>query len=229
MTAMTIPEQVPTMSASTQALRRRQFGETVANAVTHGVGALLSIAALAVMTAFAAPTGSAVVMTSVVVFGASMIVLYTASTVYHSVSKPGAKRILQIFDRSAIYLLIAGSYTPFCFVTLGGTTGWTLGIAVWVCAAVGILLQPLLIRRGDALNSILYAALGWCVMLVLPGLLEALPTAGLWLLAGGGLAYTSGIVFFLWERLPYSHALWHLFVLAGTALQFFCVLFYVIP
>ena len=203
--------------------------EEIANSVTHGVAALLSIAGLVVMLSMMPVTAGAATITAAAVFGASMIFLYTASTLYHAIPNLRVKRILQVLDHSAIYVMIAGSYTPFCLVTLKGTTGTMLCIAVWSIALAGIILQPVLMKRAEWLNCLLYLLLGWCVVLVFEPLMAALPSAGIWLLAAGGVVYSHGVIFYLWERIPYNHAIWHLFVLGGTALQFFSVLFYVLP
>ena len=128
-----------------------------------------------------------------------------------------------------IFVLIAGSYTPFCLVTLKGVTGIGLCIAVWSIAIVGIALQGILIKQSKWLNSLLYLAMGWLVLLVIEPLIESLPNTGLWLLTAGGLSYSLGVIFYVWKTLPYSHAIWHLFVFAGTVLQFLAVLLYVIP
>ncbi len=205
-------------------------GEEIANAVTHGVAALMSIAGLAILVGFAvAYSGSPTVITAVSVFGASMIFLYVASTLYHAIPNPKAKQILQRLDHSMIFVLIAGSYTPFCLVTLKGVTGIGLCIAVWSIAIVGIALQGILIKQSKWLNSLLYLAMGWLVLLVIEPLIESLPNTGLWLLTAGGLSYSLGVIFYIWKTLPYSHAIWHLFVFAGTVLQFLAVLLYVIP
>ena len=201
-------------------------GEEIANSVTHGVAALLSIAGLVVMLSMMPVTAGAATITAAAVFGASMIFLYTASTLYHAIPNLRVKRILQVLDHSAIYVMIAGSYTPFCLVTLKGTTGTMLCIAVWSIALAGIILQPVLMKRAEWLNCLLYLLLGWCVVLVFEPLMAALPSAGIWLLAAGGVVYSLGVIFYLWERIPYNHAIWHLFVLGGTVLQFFSVLFY---
>lgn len=205
-------------------------GEEIANAVTHGVAAILSIAGLAILVGFAAAfSGSALVVTAVSIFGASMVLLYTSSTLYHSIPYGRAKKVLQVLDHSMIYVLIAGSYTPFCLITLNGWLGFTLCSAVWVIAFVGISLQKFLLKRSDWINCALYLLMGWCVILVMKPLYQALPAGGLWLLASGGLTYTVGVIFYVWEKLPYSHAIWHVFVFAGTLLQYLAVLLYVIP
>lgn len=214
----------------TAAAAEYTVGEEIANAVTHGVAALLSIAGLTVLVSFAvAYSGSATVVTAVSIFGASMILLYTASTLYHAIPNPRAKKVLQVLDHSMIYVLIAGSYTPFCLITLKGLTGTILCVAVWMIAIAGISLQSFLLKKSDWLNCVLYLAMGWLVLGVMEPLVERLHSTGLWLLAAGGLAYTFGIVFYVWEKLPFAHAIWHVFVFVGTVLQFFSVLLYVIP
>ncbi len=215
---------------ATEHTKRYTTGEEIANAVTHGVAALMSIAGLAILVGFAvAYSGSPTVITAVSVFGASMIFLYVASTLYHAIPNPKAKRILQQLDHSMIYVLIAGSYTPFCLVTLEGATGIALCIAVWAIALAGIALQGVLIKKSKWLNSLLYLAMGWLVILVIEPLIENLANGGLWLLTAGGLSYSLGVIFYIWKAIPYSHAIWHVFVFAGTVLQFLAVLLYVIP
>lgn len=205
-------------------------GEEIANAVTHGVAALLSIAGLAVLVAFAVLySGSPKVVAAVSIFGASMVFLYTASTLYHSIPNPRAKKVLQYLDHSMIYVLIAGSYTPFCLITLQGYTGIALLCAVWLIAIAGISLQAVLLNKADWINCLLYLSMGWLAVFVIDPLVSTLDSTGLALLVAGGLAYTVGVVFYIFERIPFSHAIWHTFVFAGTSLQFFSVLFYVIP
>lgn len=206
------------------------LGEEIANSVTHGVAALFSVVGLVLMVTLAAlRSRSAVDVTAVAIFGSSMIILYTASTLYHAITNRKAKRVLQVFDHASIYLLIAGSYTPFCLITLGGSMGWTLCIVEWVLAVAGILLQPLLMRRGDFVNCLIYLAMGWMVILVMKPLAAALPSGGIWLLALGGVAYSAGVFFYVKDRIPFNHAIWHVFVFAGTVLQFLSVLLYVLP
>lgn len=205
-------------------------GEEIANAVTHGLAALLSIAGLAVLVAFAVLySGSPKVVAAVSIFGASMVFLYTASTLYHSIPNPRAKKVLQYLDHSMIYVLIAGSYTPFCLITLQGYTGIALLCAVWLIAIAGISLQAVLLNKADWINCLLYLSMGWLAVFVIDPLVSTLDSTGLALLVAGGLAYTVGVVFYIFERIPFSHAIWHTFVFAGTTLQFFSVLFYVIP
>ena len=231
MTAMkllkTNPSTAPKKCAATA---NYTIGEEIANAVTHGVAALLSVAGLCVLVAFAASySGSALVVTAVAIFGASMVCLYTASTLYHAIPNIRAKKVLQVLDHAMIYILIAGSYTPFCLVTLKGWVGITLCCAVWAIAIAGVSLQKILLKRSDWINCLLYLVMGWLVVLAIDPLLSALPEGGLWLLVLGGVAYSVGVIFYIWEKLPYGHAVWHVFVFLGTVLQFFSVLLYVIP
>ncbi len=212
------------------AVAQYTVGEEIANAVTHGVAALLSIAGLAVLVAFAVLySGSPKVVAAVSIFGASMVFLYTASTLYHSIPNPRSKKVLQYLDHSMIYVLIAGSYTPFCLITLQGYTGIALLCAVWLIAIAGISLQAVLLHKADWINCLLYLSMGWLAVFVIDPLVSTLDSTGLALLVAGGLAYTVGVVFYIFERIPFSHAIWHTFVFAGTTLQFFSVLFYVIP
>lgn len=205
-------------------------GEEIANAVTHGVATLLSIAGLVLLIVFSVRyADSALLVSSVTVFGVSLILLYLTSTLYHAIPFPKIKKVFQVLDHSMIYVLIAGSYTPFCLVTLGGTTGLILCAAEWAIALAGIVFQKVLLKRSDWLNCALYLAMGWLVLLVIKPLVAGLPAGGLALLACGGMAYSVGVIFYVWERLPFSHAIWHVFVLAGSVLQYLAVLLYVIP
>ena len=205
------------------------LGEEIANAVTHGLGLVLAIAGLAVMTAFAALYGDAWHITACAIFGASLILCYATSTLYHSIQIEKVKRVLRTLDHSAIFLLIAGTYTPFMLVSLRGPWGWSLLVAIWSLALAGIALRLLLRGRLHGLVVALYVLMGWVVVVALEPMLERVATGGLVLLAAGGLAYTGGVAFYKWRRLPYHHAIWHGFVLAGSTLHYFAVLLYVIP
>ena len=208
---------------------RYSVGEEIANSLTHGVGALLAIGGLAVLVTLAALRGDVWHVVSCSIYGGAMVVLYTASTLYHGITAPRAKNALQVFDHASIFLLIAGTYTPFTLVTLRGPWGWSLFGTVWGLAVAGIILEIAFPRRWPALALTLYIAMGWVVVVAVKPLLAVLPTGGLVLLVLGGLSYTAGIGFYAWRRLPYGHAIWHLFVLAGTIFHFFAVLFYVVP
>ncbi len=203
--------------------------EEVASSLIHGLGIVLSIAGLATLVGFAARDGGgAREIASVAVYGTTLILLYTASTLYHGVPVVRAKPVLRLLDHVAIFLLIAGTYTPFTLLTLHGTWGIALFALVWALALAGIALEWQRVRNR-ALMASLYVALGWVGLVAIKPLTENLAPGGLWLLFGGGAAYTLGVPFYLWKRLPYSHALWHAFVLLGSVLQFFAVLFYVLP
>lgn len=203
--------------------------EEVASSVIHGIGIVLSIAGLATLVGFAARDGGgAREIASVAVYGTTLILLYTASTLYHGVPVARAKPVLRLLDHAAIFLLIAGTYTPFTLLTLHGAWGVALFVLVWALALVGIALEWRRVRNRVLMAS-LYVALGWVGLVAIKPLTENLQAGGLWLLFGGGAAYTLGVPFYLWKRLPYSHALWHVFVLLGSVLQFFAVLLYVLP
>ena len=204
-------------------------GEEIANSITHGIGALLSIGGLAVLVGFASLRGDAWHITSCSIFGSTLILLYVASTLYHSIPLPNIKGVLRTIDHSAIYLLIAGTYTPFMLVNLRGPWGWSLFGIIWGIALAGILLKTTTFGRRPRVSLSLYLAMSWIVIIALKPMLAVLDKGGLELLLFGGLAYTGGVVFYAWKKLPYSHAIWHLFVMAGSCLHFFAILFYVIP
>ena len=208
---------------------RYSLGEEIAHSVTHGVGILLAITGLTVLVAFAALRGDRWHVVGSAVFGATLVLLYTASTLYHSIPGFRAKKVLQILDHSAIYLLIAGTYTPFALVNLRGSWGWTLLGTLWGLAVLGIVLAAVAPNRFRLLSLILYVAMGWSAVVVAGPMLENIGTGGIALLVAGGLAYTLGIAFYLMHRLPYHHMIWHLMVVAGSVLHYFAVLFYVIP
>lgn len=203
--------------------------EEIAHAVSHGVGILLSIAGLALLVIFASRYGNAWHITSSSIYGATLILLYTASTLYHSIPQPAAKRVLRRIDHAAIFLLIAGTYTPFTLVTLRGGWGWALFGLVWGVALFGVVLETVVKRRIKWLSLSLYLGLGWLVVIAIGPLLKAVASGGLILLLAGGLCYSLGVIFYVWKRLSYHHAVWHLFVMAGSALHFFSIFFYVLP
>jgi hemolysin III len=205
------------------------LGEEIAHAVTHGIGIVLSIAGLAVLVAFASLYGNAWHITSSSIYGATLILLYTASTLYHGIPQPRVKRVLQRIDHAAIFLLIAGTYTPYTLVNLRGEWGWTLFGLVWSIAILGVLLEVLIKRRIKWLSLSLYLGLGWLAVIAIKPLIDNVATGGLILLLTGGLCYSLGVIFYLWKRLAYHHAVWHLFVMAGSLLHFFSILFYVLP
>lgn len=203
---------------------RYSLGEEIANSVTHGVGWLASVGGLAVLVTVAALTGGALRVVSCAVFGTTLVQLYAASTLYHALPSPRAKRVFRVLDHSAIFLLIAGSYTPLALVALGGGWGWALFSCVWFLAVVGVLLNTLAHGRWRWLSITLYLLMGWLVVIATKPLLAALAITPLVLLVAGGLAYTLGLTFYALKRMPYGHAVWHLFVLAGSTLHYFAVL-----
>ncbi len=203
--------------------------EEIAHTVTHGVGILLSIGGLVVLVAFAALYGDVWHITSSTIYGASLILLYATSTLYHGIPHPKAKPVLRQLDHAAIFLLIAGTYTPFTLVSLRGTWGWTLFGVVWGIALIGVLLELLGPARLRRWSMLLYLGMGWLIVAAIKPMLSAVEPGGLWLLALGGLSYTVGAAFYAWNRISFNHAIWHLFVLLGSILHFFSVLFYVLP
>ena len=207
-------------------------GEEIASSVTHGVGAALGVAALAVLVTMAALRGDPWKVVSFSIYGVSLTLLYSASTLYHAVRGERLKKIFRCLDHASIYLLIAGSYTPFTLVTLRGGWGWTLFGLVWVLALAGIALTAMAAGRSGSsklTRVLLYVGMGWLVVVAIRPLVAAIPAAGMALLVAGGLFYTGGVVFYVARRLPFNHAIWHGFVLAGSICHFAAVYLYVLP
>ena len=203
--------------------------EELANCLTHGVGLVLSLAGLAALIFLAWAEGGALRFAGLSVYGASLVALYAASTLYHGARSPRARSVFQVLDHCCIYLLIAGTYTPFTLLVLGGGWGWALFGTVWAIAAAGILFRVLFGTRyrGAAVAS--YVAMGWlCVVAVKP-ILETVPAGALAWIAAGGLAYTAGVFFFASKRVRHAHAIWHIFVLCGSVCHYLAVFLYVIP
>jgi hemolysin III len=205
------------------------LGEEVANAVTHGVGAALSIAALVLLIMVAAIWGDGWHLASAIVYGLTMFLLYMASTLYHAIRHPKARHVFKIIDHAGIYLLIAGTYTPFTLVTIRDEGGWWLFGVIWTLAIAGIALEAAWVYRPKWLSVVVYLGMGWLAVLMVKPLLENLEPGGVWLLLAGGLAYTVGTIFYVLKRVRFMHAIWHLWVLAGSALHFAAVMFYVFP
>jgi len=202
--------------------------EEIANTITHGLGIALSSAGLAVVVIFASLYSSPIAIVSCSIYGASLVLMYSSSTFYHWVRSPRAKRVWRIIDHSAIYLLIAGSYTPFTLILLEGAWGWTLFGIIWGLAFLGILLKAVFMGRYPVISVLIYIAMGWLVMVAAKPLFANFNFGGLTLLVAGGVVYTGGIVFYAIDRIPYNHAIWHLFVLGGSILQYCSLLFFVI-
>jgi hemolysin III len=201
------------------------LGEEIANSVSHGIGFALAVAAIPVLVVAAIPHGARAVI-GVTVFASTAALLYLASTLYHAISHPGAKRVLRVFDHSAIYLLIAGTYTPFTLTVLRGAWGWSLFGAVWGLAVIGVIIKG---TRGfgvRGLSTALYLAMGWLVVVAIRPLVTHIPAWGLFWLVAGGVAYTAGTAFYAAKHVRYAHFLWHLCVLAGTACHFVAILRY---
>lgn len=203
--------------------------EELANRLTHGFGAALSVAGLILLVVYAARFGTAWHVTSTAIFGSTLVLLYTSSTLYHSFRGEQTRQLLQKFDHAAIFLLIAGTYTPFTLVTLRGPWGWSLFGVVWGLALVGVSLKFWFAGRFRLVSTLIYLGMGWLVMVAIKPLLAALPAGGMRLLVAGGLCYTGGAVFYLWKRLPYQHAIWHLFVLGGSTCHWAAIFLHVVP
>jgi hemolysin III len=205
------------------------LGEEIANAVTHGIGVALSIAALTMLVIFSSIYGNGFHVASSIVYGIALILLYSASTLYHGIQAPAVKRVLKVIDHSAIYLLIGGTYTPFTLVTLRAEGGWWLFGLVWGIAVVGIAVEAFWVYRPKWITAVGYIAMGWLIIFKIQTLLVVLPVPGLWLLIAGGITYTVGTVFYVLKRVRYMHAVWHVFCLAGSILHFLAIVLYVLP
>ncbi|RIL05784.1 MAG: hemolysin D [Proteobacteria bacterium] len=209
--------------------RPLSLGEEIANSVTHGVGFVAFALGLPVLVASAAARGDVWQVLGCSVFAVSLVLLYAASTIYHALPPSRAKRLFRTLDHVAIYLVIAGSYTPFLLGVLRGPFGWTLCAVVWGLAALGIAHKLLLGMRFPRASTAFYLGMGWLAVVAIPPIARTVPSEGLAWLAGGGLLYTAGVGFYAWERLRYGHMVWHLFVLAGSTCHFIAVLRYAAP
>ncbi|MEK3921914.1 MULTISPECIES: PAQR family membrane homeostasis protein TrhA [Paenibacillus] len=212
--------------ANTYTYSRR---EEVANAVTHGIGAALSVAALVILIVFSSMKGTAWHVVSFTIYGITMLLLYTSSTLVHAWKDGKVKDLFEIFDHSSIYLFIAGSYTPLLFIAVRGTLGWTLFGIIWGIALFGVIFKAFFTKKFLFMSTIFYIAMGWLIVIAWQPLMATIPTGGIVLLVAGGLMYTLGTLFYVWRGFPYHHAIWHLFVLAGSILHFFMVLLYLTP
>lgn len=203
--------------------------EEVMNAVTHGIGTLLAVAGLVLLTVLAYLHGDIWHIVSFSIYGTTLVLLYLASTLYHSFTNERVKRVFKILDHSAIYLLIAGTYTPFTLVPLHGVLGWTVFGVVWGLAVIGIIFKVFFTGRFKLVSTICYLGMGWFIVFAIKPLLATVPALGMSWLFVGGLFYSLGSIFYLWKKIPYNHAIWHLFVLAGSVSHFIAVFFYVLP
>lgn len=202
--------------------------EEIANAITHGLGVLLSVAVTSILLVFAVWKGTAVHIVSFAVFGGTMLALYTASTLVHAFPKGRVKDIFEIMDHAAIYLFIAGTYTPIVLIVVGGALGWTLFGVVWGLAISGVVFKVFFTKKFVVLSTLGYVAMGWLITFAFQDISANMPPAGIQLLVAGGIIYTLGSIFYVWRSFPFHHAVWHLFVLAGSVMHFL-MMFYVLP
>ena len=208
------------------ATRRQTLGEEIANSVCHGAGALLSLAAIPILVVSAALRHDPWQIVGGAIFGTAALLLYLFSTIYHALPGARAKEIFERLDHAAIYLLIAGTYTPFALGALRGPWGWGLLVAIWGLALSGVVFKSVFGPRYPVVSTAVYLLMGWLVVVAYRPLLESVAPAGIALLVAGGLCYTLGVVFYAWKQLRYGHLVWHLFVLGGTVCHFFAVLGY---
>ncbi|MDR1412335.1 MAG: hemolysin III family protein [Actinomycetes bacterium] len=221
--------EIPTHSNARQ-LKQYSPGEEIASSILHGLGAALGVLALIILivASLRAPTHVGIRLTASIIYSLSMILEYSASTLYHALTNPRAKHVFKVLDHAAIYLLIAGTYTPFCLVTLAGRGGTGLLIFIWAFALVGIACEAFWVFRPKWVSVVVYLAMGWAIIFSIGNLFENLNSGGLWLLAAGGLAYSLGTIFYVLKKVKWFHSLWHAWVLAGSILHFLSIALYVI-
>ncbi|WP_163321638.1 PAQR family membrane homeostasis protein TrhA [Draconibacterium mangrovi] len=205
--------------------RTLSLGEEIFNSITHGIGTLLSIAALVLLVVFAAIKGNAWHVVSFSIFGSSLVLLYLSSTLYHSFTREKLKNLFVRFDHAAIFLLIAGTYTPFVLTTIRGALGWTLFGIIWGLAITGMVIRSIYLTRFRKLMVGIYLAMGWMFLLAIGPIVRNLPASSIAFLFVGGACYSIGVIFYAWRGLKYGHGIWHLFVLAGSIMHFFSVLY----
>jgi hemolysin III len=210
-------------------LPRYTVGEEIFNSVSHGVGALLAVAGTGVLITLAACRGDALCVVACCVYSLSLIILYTMSTLYHAFPFEKVKKLFRIFDHASIFILIAGSYTPFCLLALrGNPKGLMVAAVVWACAVIGIVMNAVSLEKTKSIALILYVVMGWAIVFVMGDVTRALWGNGFWLLVAGGLCYTGGLIFYAAKK-RFMHSVWHLFVLGGSVLHYLCIVIYVIP
>ncbi len=205
------------------------IGEEIANSITHGVGALLSLLGTGLLLHRAARDGTSLHVISFAVYGACLFLLHLSSTLYHALRAPRAKKVFRVFDHCSIYLLIAGTYTPFLLLSMWGRWGLTLLVAIWALAVAGIVFKSLFIGRLKKASVVLYLLMGWMIVLAAKEAWIRVPHAAIGYVAAGGLSYTLGVAFYAWKALPYNHAIWHLFVLGGSVCHYVAILLYLLP
>ena len=204
--------------------RKYTLGEELFNAITHGIGALLSVAGCVVLLVRCHQLGDSVAAVSSAIYGTTLIILYTMSTLYHALANEKAKAVFRVFDHVTIYLLIAGTYTPYTLACLGGALGWTLFGIVWAAAIVGIVFSSIRLRRFQKLSMICYIAMGWVILIAIKPLWQVIGTLPMVFLVIGGVLYTGGVLFYQMKESRYMHSIWHLFVIAGSIFQYFSIL-----
>src|ERR1700752_609261 len=202
------------------------FREEVANSISHGLGLVLAVVAVPILVLAALRGGNVPFVVGVNVFGGTMVLLYLASTLYHSITHEAVKGICRVFDHTAIFLLIAGTYTPFSLGVLRGPWGWSMLATVWAVAIIGITLKIRKRTRHSRISIVLYVIMGWLAIVAVKPIVMLIPVPGILLILAGGIAYTGGLAFFAAQRIRYNHFIWHLFVIAGTTCHFFAVLWY---
>jgi len=204
--------------------RKYTLGEELFNAITHGIGALLSVAGCVILLVRCHQLGDGVAAVSSAIYGTTLIILYTMSTLYHALANEKAKAVFRVFDHVTIYLLIAGTYTPYTLACLGGALGWTLFGIVWTVAIVGIVFSSISLRRFQKLSMICYIAMGWVILIAIKPLWQVIGTLPMVFLVIGGVLYTGGVLFYQMKESRYMHSIWHLFVIAGSIFQYFSIL-----
>lgn len=204
-------------------------GEEIANAITHGIGAVLSIVGLTLLIVLSSLEGTPWHVISFTIYGVTMLLLYVSSTLVHSFPEGKVKDLFEIFDHSSIYLFIAGTYTPFLFIAVKGTTGWTLFGMVWGIALAGIVFKAFFVKKFLFISTILYVFMGWMIVFAWDSLTQNIAHQGIVLLVVGGVLYTIGAVFYVWRGFRFHHMIWHMFVLGGTVLHFLAIILYVLP
>lgn len=204
-------------------VRRQELGEEIANAISHGIGAMLAIAGTVLLLVRAATHGSAIAVVSAALYGSSMILLYTISCIYHALTPPRGKKVFRVLDHCSIFLLILGTYIPIALVGIGGWFGWVIFGVLTACAILGVTLNAIDLHRFHKLSLVLYLAMGWLAVFTIKPILNAVSTSGVVLLLLGGVFYTLGVIFYKKKELKYMHFIWHLFVIAGSTFHFFMI------
>ncbi|MDZ4726027.1 MAG: hemolysin III family protein [Leptospira sp.] len=224
-------EEKNTISEFIDTVREYSIGHEVANAITHGIGGALSIAGLSVLVTMAVLFGDSWRVISCAIYGSTLVLLYIASTLYHAIQHEKAKFIFKNLDHASIFLLIAGTYTPFTLVSLRESSkwGWILFIVIWVLAFIGVTIKALFPKRMSHTTVAIYILMGWLCVFALGDIYTVIGKNGMVWLVAGGLSYTLGVIFYAWDNLPFNHAIWHLFVLSGSFCHFFAIWFYVLP